>query len=95
MVIPESSTEYLHVTVASTPPVDLPPPRFAFLPHSTRTNPSLGNWHDGEWDGQTARILIGPEGGIVLASGVWKVWIRLDPPNNELVIRNTGALVIT
>lgn len=97
MVIPASSTEYMHVQVSVTPPIDLDgtPPKFAFLPQSIRTNPTPGDWVEGEWEEGVARVLIGPDGDIELTQGVWQVWIDIDPPNDEHVIRTAGTLVVT
>ncbi|MFD9306121.1 hypothetical protein ACFWCB_26290 [Streptomyces sp. NPDC060048] len=99
VVIPGSSTEYLNVTVVSLPAgFDLTgtPPQFQFLPDTNRSNPTLGEWLDGEWDGATtARILIGSMAPALLSRGDWHVWVRIDPPNDELVVRRAGTLTIT
>ncbi len=100
MVIPASSTEYIAVTVTTSPAgVGLTdnPPQFAFLPETSRGNPAPGGWLTGQWDGAvTARILVGPSGGTTaLTRGDWHVWIKIDPPNDELVVRNTGTLHVT
>ncbi|MGP3684141.1 hypothetical protein ACTVZO_05405 [Streptomyces sp. IBSNAI002] len=98
MVIPASSLEYLSVDVTASPAgVDLSgtPPEFAILPDTNRANPSSGDWLTGEWDDTTARILIGPAGGeTALSRGDWHVWIRIDPPNDELIVRRAGTLTV-
>lgn len=98
MVIPATSTEYVHIPVTVTPSegVDDVPPMIAFLPASNRANPEPSDWLTGEWHAGIARILIGPDGGLVeLDQGIWEVWIRLDPPGAEQVVRHAGPLVVT
>ncbi|WP_030764783.1 hypothetical protein [Streptomyces sp. NRRL F-2664] len=99
MVIPATSIEYLNVTVETAPAdVDLTgtPPQFQFLPDTNRSNPALADWLDGEWDGaDTARILIGPTTDAPLTRGAWHVWVRIDPPNDEHVVRRAGTLTVT
>ncbi|MEU7032718.1 hypothetical protein ABZ958_03405 [Streptomyces sp. NPDC046237] len=99
MVIPASSLEYLRVTVTTSPDGIVlagAAPRFAFLPDANQANPGAGDWVDGEWDGDsTARILIGPAGDRTLTPGYWNVWVRIDPPNDEVVVRKAGTLTVT
>ncbi|MGW9371180.1 hypothetical protein ACWGVR_14355 [Streptomyces xanthophaeus] len=98
MLIPATSQEYLSVTITTAPAgVDLSAvnPRFAFLPDTNRANPASGDWLDGEWDDDTARILIGPTGVATLTRGDWHVWVKIDPPNDELVVRKAGTLTVT
>lgn len=100
MVIPSSSLEYVNVTVTASPAgvvLTGTAPRFAFLPDTNRGNPITADWLTGEWDGTaTARILIGPTGGAVtLSRGDWHVWVRIDPPNDELVVKRSGTLRVT
>ena len=95
MVIPASSTEYLHVPVTLPAGVDADdtPARIAVVAH--RNNPADSEWHAAEWDGGDVRILIGPGTGIVLAAADYRVWINLDPPGSEDVVRRAGILTIT
>ncbi|MEU9415173.1 hypothetical protein [Streptomyces sp. NPDC048272] len=97
MVIPAASTEYVHVPVTVTPTVDLTgePPRFAFLPATDRGSPEAGDWLDGEWDDGEARILVGPDGETSLTRGDWYVWISIDPPGVEDIVRLSGTLSVT
>ncbi|WP_423833348.1 hypothetical protein [Streptomyces manipurensis] len=99
MLIPASSTEYVSVAITTHPAgVDLTgsPPQFQFLPDPQRSNPTLGAWLDGEWDGPgTARILVGPGTDALLTRGDWHVWLRVDPPNDEHVVRRAGTLTVT
>lgn len=97
MVIPESSTEYLSITVTATPAeADLgTTPQFAFLPIVNRGNPEASDWLAGEWDGDTtARILVGPDGDITLTPGDWRIWVRIDPPGEEDVVRLSGIVTV-
>jgi hypothetical protein len=95
VVIPASSTEFLHVPVTLPAGVDTgaTPVRVAVVAH--RDNPSNTEWHDAEWAGSDARILIGPGSGITLTAGDYKVWINLDPPGSENVVRKAGILSVT
>ncbi|MEU8525267.1 hypothetical protein AB0C77_06640 [Streptomyces sp. NPDC048629] len=97
MVIPASSLEYVSVTVAASPAnAGLgSTPRFAFLPSGNRGNPEPADWLPGEWDGDTtARILVGPGGDITLTPGDWRVWVRIDPPGEEDVVRLSGVVSV-
>ena len=95
MVIPSSSTEYLHIPVTLPAGVDssATPVRVALVAH--RSNPGDSEWHAADWAGGDVRILIGPDSGIVLAAGDYRVWINLDPPGSEDVVRKAGILTIT
>ncbi|MFF4847988.1 hypothetical protein [Streptomyces sp. NPDC001194] len=99
MVIPASSLEYVSVAVTTAPAgIDLTgtAPQFAFLPAANRANPSSGQWVNGQWDGSsTARVLVGPDGAATLTRGDWHVWIKIDPPNDELIVRRAGTLTVT
>lgn len=99
MVIPATSLEYVNVTVSTAPAgVDLSgnAPQFAFLADTSRGNPSSGQWLTGEWDDDTARILVGPTSGdVALTRGDWHVWVKIDPPNDEVVVRRAGTLTVT
>ena len=95
MVIPATSTEYVHIPVTLPPGVDTgaTPVRVALVTH--RANPADSEWHDAAWSGSDARILIGPDSGITLAAGDYRVWVNLDPPGSEDVVRKAGILTIT
>lgn len=99
MVIPASSTEYMHITVTTPAGVDLTgtTPKIAILPMTNRNNPSVADWHTGEWASPTeARLLIGPDGGaITLTAGDYRVWIGIDPPGSEDIVRLSGYLGVT
>jgi len=95
MVIPASSTEYLHVPATLPAGVDpgATPVRIAVVAH--RDNPTSDEWHAADWAGGDARILIGPGTDIALTAGDYRVWINLDPPGSENVVRKSGVLTIT
>ncbi|MET7687978.1 hypothetical protein ABZT06_08355 [Streptomyces sp. NPDC005483] len=95
MLIPASSTEYLHIPVTLPAGVDssATPVRVALVSH--RANPADSEWHDAAWSGSDARILIGPGTSLALAAGDYRVWINLDPPGSEDVVRKAGILTIT
>ncbi|MET8080013.1 hypothetical protein [Streptomyces sp. NPDC005303] len=95
MVIPASSTEYLHIPVTLPAGVDsgATPVRVALVTH--RNNPADDEWHDAAWSGGDVRILVGPGTSLALAAGDYRVWINLDPPGSEDVVRKAGILTIT
>lgn len=95
-VIPASSTEYLHVPVTATPDgVNLTgvPVQIAVVAH--RTNPADGEWRTASWTDGAARLLVGPGTDTVLAPGDYRVWIHIDPPGAEHVVRQSGVLSVT
>ncbi|MFE4697273.1 hypothetical protein ACFRIC_09285 [Streptomyces sp. NPDC056738] len=99
MLIPSASTEFLHIPVSGPAGVDLTgtAPKIAILAGSTRTNPAAGDWKTGDWtDDGEARLLIGPDGGVVtLDPGDYRVWVTIDPPGSELIVRLAGYLSVS
>lgn len=99
MVIPATSTEYMHVPVTPPAGVDITgtPPEVAILPVSNKADPVPGDWRASTWtDGTVARLLIGPNGGAVtLPVGEYRVWVHVDPPGAEDIVRPAGYLGIT
>jgi hypothetical protein len=94
-VIPASSTEYLHVPVTATPAgtsLTGIPVKIAAVAH--RNNPADDEWHTATWDGTTVRVLIGPGTSLALDAGDYRVWIHIDPPGAEAVIRRSGILTV-
>lgn len=99
MRLPATTTEYVHVTISAPAGVDLSDtvPRLAFLPQATHTkdaNPESGDWLDGAWSDGEALLLVGPDDGTVLPAGDYWVWINVDPPGAENVVRPSGVLTI-
>lgn len=98
MVIPATTTEFVHVSVTPPAGVDITgtTPKLAFLPVTNRNNPEAGDWHTGDWDGTDARLLVGPDGGaLTLARGDYRVYVSFDPPGSENIVRLSGYLGIT
>lgn len=99
MLIPATTTEYVHVPVTAPAGVDITGtlPRLAILPVHNRSNPETGDWKTGEWaDGTEARLLVGPEGGaLTLTPGDYRVYVSFDPPGSENIVRLSGYLGIT
>lgn len=96
MLIPASSTEYLHIPVTAPAGVDLTgaPMRIAVVAHAD--NPADIEWKTAEWVDGNARLLIGPDGGALeLTRGTYRVWIAVDPPGAENITRQAGVLRIT
>jgi hypothetical protein len=98
VVIPASSTEYVHVPVTPQAGVDVTgtPPKLAILPVSNRDNPAAGDWKTGTWaSGPDAVLLVGPDGGaLTLAKGDYRVYVSFDPPGSENIVRLAGYLGI-
>ncbi|MBD9721969.1 hypothetical protein PV755_09520 [Streptomyces caniscabiei] len=95
-VIPATSIEYLHVPVTATPAgtsLTGTPVKIAAVAH--RNNPGSSEWHTASWDGTSARILIGPGTDLALTAGDYRVWIHIDPPGAEAVVRRAGILTVT
>ncbi|MFD9564357.1 hypothetical protein [Streptomyces sp. NPDC059994] len=95
MLIPSSSTEYLHIPVTAPAGTDLTaaPVKIAVVAHAD--NPSGAEWKTAEWVDGAARLLIGPDGGaLTLTRGSYRVWIAIDSPGPENVIRQSGMLSI-
>jgi hypothetical protein len=95
MLIPASSTEYLHIPVTAPAGTDLSgaPVKIAIVAHAD--NPAGAEWKTAEWADGEARLLIGPDGGaITLTRGTYRVWIAIDPPGAENITRQSGGLSI-
>jgi len=95
VLIPASSTEYLHIPVTAPAGVDLSgvPVRIAVVAHAD--NPADTEWHTADWVDGEARLLIGPDGGALeLTRGNYRVWIAIDPPGAENITRQSGLLTI-
>ncbi|WP_432130633.1 hypothetical protein [Streptomyces tendae] len=96
MVIPASSTEYVHVPVTAPAEADLAgaPVKIAVVAHGD--NPGDDEWHTAEWVDDRARLLVGPDGGaLTLTRGNYRVWITFDPPGEENLVRLSGSLTIS
>lgn len=93
MVIPATSTEYIHIPVTLPAGVDpgSSPVRIAVVAH--RNNPADTEWHTADWIGSDARILIGPDSeALTLVRGDYRVWINVDPPGAENIVELAGHL---
>ncbi|MGW6531455.1 hypothetical protein [Streptomyces venezuelae] len=95
MLIPASSTEYLHIPVTAPAGVDLTgrPVDIAVVAHSD--SPESGEWQAAEWADGDARLLIGPGATLTLARGQYQVWVRVDPDGPEHITRPSGLLLVT
>ena len=95
MVIPSSSTEFVHVSVTGPAGVDLSeaPVRMAVVAH--RDDPVDDEWQPAEWTDGAVRLLIGPDTAVALTRGDYHVWVSVDPPGPEHITRRSGHLGIT
>jgi hypothetical protein len=95
VVIPSTSTEYVHIPVTIPAGVDTgaTPVRVAVVAH--RNNPTSSEWRAADWVGSVVRLLIGPGTDTILTAGDYRVWVTLDPPGAENIVRKAGVLSIT
>lgn len=95
MLIPASSTEYLHVPVDAPAGVDLTaaPVKIAAVAH--KNNPSGSEWKTATWVDGEARLLIGPTTELALTRGDYHVWVSVDPAGAESITRKAGLLLVT
>jgi hypothetical protein len=93
--LPATTTEYLHipVTLPSGVTTGSTPVRIAVVPH--RNNPAGSEWQAADWADGAARVLVGPDSGLALTTGDYWVWINIDPPGAENVVRKAGILSVT
>lgn len=96
MLISSSSTEHVHVLVTAPAGTDLAslPVRMAVVTHDDA--PAEDEWLEAEWSDREALLLVGPNSTTqTLARGRYQVWINIDPPGAEDVVRLSGTLRIT
>lgn len=92
LTLEADSLEYVRLPVSadgldlSADPVEL-----AFT--DMRSNPQSGDWQAAVWDEGAARILVGPGGDITLASGIWRIWVRVMD-NPEVPVLRAGTLTV-
>lgn len=80
-----------HSPDASVDPTTLPV-QCAFM---LTGRPTDADWHDAAWDdATTVRILVGPDGGVVLARGSYRIWLRITGGVEEPE-RPVGTLDVT
>ena len=92
LVIPSVSLEYLHVPVAGA--TGAQPVELAVIDSGVE-EPAEDDWMPAdEWDGTTAKLLIGPDGTLELEDGTYRVWVRVTATPEIPVIRS-GLLRIT
>lgn len=92
--IPTSSMEFLHVPITSTNTLGGYPVEMAVLPYGT--NPQSSDWKTAEWDGNDAKILIGPGSGTIgqLTAGNYIAWVRITTGEEKPVIEATAVVQI-
>lgn len=94
-VMPSTSSEYLHVPVTVTPAgTDLSSAavRIAVVAHAA--TPASADWRAASWSGATARLMVGAGSELPLVAGDYRVWINIDPPGGENVVRQAGMLSV-
>lgn len=62
-------------------------------------DPSGPDWHTGSWETAGvneyyARLLVGPIGGLVLAVGTWRMWVRITDAPEVPVLEVPGTVRI-
>lgn len=76
------------------------PVAMAFMPPAA--NPGTLDWHDGSWQSVAsasgavflAQCLVGPADGVVLATGTYRIWLKVTD-NPEVPVTDVGILQIT
>lgn len=91
--IPSTSVEYLLAEVTSPSEIEITwPVALAVIPTSQK-KPLPADWHTAEWQGQAARMLIGPGTSLELDCGVYEVWVKVSAAPEDAV-RRAGSLEI-
>jgi hypothetical protein len=70
------------------------PVELAIVPHGTE--PAGGDWHAGSWETTvtglfSARVLVGPSSGLVLAAGYYTVFVKITG-SPEIPVLESGTL---
>lgn len=70
------------------------PARLAFIPAALNADPTEADWHVATWFGSKLAVLVGPEGGVPLGKGDYKVWSNIEA-GQENPVGPAGTLRIT
>lgn len=94
--ISRQSTQYIYAPVtAATDPTALP---VSIAIVAVGVEPQLADWKAADWEPDTtqARILVGPGSPVIgqLAVGNYLVWVKVDGPVEDPVMKARSALVI-
>jgi hypothetical protein len=98
------STANLQLQVVITSPAGYNPSgdtvQFAFMPDTYPASvPGSGDWHTGSWSvlpgpQYWAQCLVGPaNGGVVLAQGLWQVWLKVTDSPEVPVIQQVSLMI--
>ena len=91
--IDRDSVEYVKVPVTAPDGSDLSTQAVSIAVIDATARPVTGDWKTGSWDGNTAKVLIGP-GALPLAPGNYKVWVKVtDSP--EVPVLVAGTITVT
>lgn len=84
--------------VAQNPTAD--PVAFALMPNPVNANPTVSDWHTGQWISSgtgtySAQVLVGPaNGGVNPGVGLYNVWIRItDNPEVPIQLIDVLSLI--
>lgn len=89
------SKEYIYVPVTSASDPTVLPVSIAVV--AVGTEPQSGDWKTADWEPGTtkARLLIGPGSTFgQLAAGNYLVWVKVDGPTEDPVMKAKSTLVI-
>lgn len=89
--IPSESTEYLQIKVVSRNHVDLT--AFDVFIAAPEVGADPEDWIEGTWEGDEARILIGPESDNDFGEGAYDIYVKVVAGAEEAV-RDSGRLTI-
>lgn len=89
--LPASSREYVYAPVGAEA---LGLPTEIAIVAEDAGEPADSDYRQASWEGGEVRILVGPGGGdIVLAAGVYVVWVRVTA-GDEKPVRRSGLLTV-
>ncbi len=90
-------TRYVALPISATGPTGAPidptsdTVQLAFMPVPIGANPGTGDWHTGSWatvapGTYQAQVLVGPNGGVALAVGFYRIWVKVtDNPEVPVI----------
>ncbi len=92
LTIPETSVEYV-VAEITAPTVDVSwPVDLAVIPEDQR-RPAATDWHNAQWEGSGARLLVGPGTAVELECGTYSLWVKIVAAP-ETAVRRVGTVKV-
>lgn len=91
-IISRDSKEYLNVAVTPPAGVTINGQAVSIAVVARNATPTAQDFRPGTWAGTTARVLVGP-GELVLAPGVFAVWVKITD-NPEVPVLHAGQITV-